>query len=197
MPENRIFSVPGSFEDSIQFDPGLVCIQRIIGDGQGIGVINLTPPKLNDSISGKSIQVMLDHRVPGYIMTSVQPDLPPCVTAINQTPQDSCLDAKSHGMVSMGVHEPTESDRETSHGTVSMGSHSHRNRIARHLMERCPWDVTSQLERHLMERSPWDVTNRELLSHRHLMVWYPWDVKRIHVRSAKTRYVNHWEPRLY
>ena len=24
MPENRIFSVPGSFEDSIQFDPGLV-----------------------------------------------------------------------------------------------------------------------------------------------------------------------------
>ena len=106
MPENRIFSVPGSFEDSIQFDPGLVCIQRIIGDGQGIGVINLTPPKLNDSISGKSIQVMLDHRVPGYIMTSVQPDLPPCVTAINQTPQDSCLDAKSHGTVSMGCHKP-------------------------------------------------------------------------------------------
>ena len=67
---------------------------------------------------------MLDHRVPGYIMTSVPPNMPPCVTAINQTPQDSCLDAKSHGTVSMRVHEPTESDRETSHGTVSMGCHN-------------------------------------------------------------------------
>jgi hypothetical protein len=47
----------------------------------------------------------------------------PRLTAINQTPQGSCLDAASHGTVSMGCRKPEESDPEASHGVVSMGWH--------------------------------------------------------------------------
>jgi hypothetical protein len=69
--ETAISSVRGGVRDDKQFNPGSVCIQQIISEGQGIGVINLTPPELRNLIKGKSSQVLLAQRDPGYSATSV------------------------------------------------------------------------------------------------------------------------------
>ncbi len=62
-----IFSVRGGDGKDIQFNPGPVCIQRIVSDGRGIGVINLTSfPVLHDLIEGSSNQDALGHRNPEY-----------------------------------------------------------------------------------------------------------------------------------
>ena len=72
MPEARaILSVRGGVRGDKQFNPGSVCIQQIISEGQGIGVINLTPPELCDLFKGKSSQDSLVQRDPGYSATSV------------------------------------------------------------------------------------------------------------------------------
>ena len=140
MPENPIDSVRGSFVEGKQFNPGAVCIQRIVSVGQGIGVINLTPyPKLHDLFKEKSDQVMLGLRDLGH-SAHLELDLPQCYAAINQTPQDSCLAAGGKTILrgkttkqQTGVQNtsygadvvqstscyPTRS--ETSHGVVSMG----------------------------------------------------------------------------